>query len=573
MPVTNAEIEAELEKLADLLEIDGANTFRVRAYRQAARLVGALGRNIAEMVAAGETLEGEPGIGADLAGKIAALARGETLPLLAELTAKNPVGITALLDLPGLGPKRVHQLRDALGIDSIAKLKAAVDAGKLSSVPGFGGGIIDRLRQALAKGAGAKPRMPLATADQIAAPLLAMVRRAKGVTAAEIAGSCRRRRETVGDLDIIACAADPAPVMAAFTRYEDVKDVLEQGSTRASVVLRSDLQVDLRVVGEESYGSALLYFTGSKPHSIALRQIALDRKLKLNEYGLFRGTRRVAGKTEEGVYEKLGLPLIPPELRESEGEIEAARADRLPRLVTVEDMRGDLHSHTDATDGRAPLAAMAEAARSRGYAYYAVTDHSRRMTMAHGLDPKRLGRQIDAIARLNRELDGFTVLAGIEVDILEDGRLDLPDDILRRLDIVVGSIHTSFNLPAQKQTERLLRAMDNKLLSIVGHPTGRLINQRDPYAIDMERVIRGAGERGCHLEVNANPERLDLDSHHARFAKEIGVTIAISTDSHDPSHFAFMRYGVDQARRGWIEAKDVINTRPLGELRKLLKRT
>jgi len=572
MPVTNAEIASELEKLAELLEIDGANNFRVRAYRQAARLVGALGRNVAEMAAAGETLEGEPGIGADLAGKIATLARGEKLPLLTELTAKNPVGITALLDLPGLGPKRVHQLRDSLGIDSLAKLKAAVDAGKLSAVPGFGSGIIDRLRQALAKGAGAKPRMLLATADQIAAPLLAAVRRAKGVTAAEIAGSCRRRRETVGDLDIIACAADPAPVMVAFTRYEDVKDVLEQGSTRASVVLRSDLQVDLRVVGEESYGSALLYFTGSKPHSIALRQIALDRKLKLNEYGLFRGARRVAGKTEEEVYEKLGLPLIPPELREAEGEIEAARAHRLPHLVTVEDMRGDLHSHTDATDGRAPLAAMAEAAKSRGYAYYAVTDHSRRMTMAHGLDPKRLGRQIDAIARLNRELDGFTVLAGIEVDILEDGRLDLPDDILCRLDIVVGSIHTSFNLTAEKQTERLLRAMDNPLLSIVGHPTGRLINQRDPYAIDMERVIRGAKERGCHLEVNANPERLDLDAHHARFAKEIGVTLAISTDSHDPSHFAFMRYGVDQARRGWIEAKDVINTRPLGELRKLLKR-
>ncbi|HWA81458.1 MAG TPA: DNA polymerase/3'-5' exonuclease PolX [Acetobacteraceae bacterium] len=573
MPVTNAEIAAELEKLADLLEIEGANNFRVRAYRQAARLVGSLGRNVAEMVAAGETLEGQPGIGADLAGKIATLARGEKLPLLAELTAKNPAGITALLDLPGLGPKRVHQLRESLGIDSIAKLRAAVYAGKLSSVPGFGPGIIDRLKQALAKGAGAKPRMLLATADQIAAPLLATVRKAKGVSAAEIAGSCRRRRETVGDLDIVICAADPGPVMAAFTGYEDVKEVLEQGSTRASIVLRSDLQVDLRVVDAESYGSALLYFTGSKPHSIKLRQIALDRKLKLNEYGLFRGTRRVAGKTEEEVYEKLGLPLIPPELREAEGEIEAARAHHLPRLVTVEDMRGDLHSHTDATDGRAPLATMAQAAKSRGYAYYAVTDHSRRMTMAHGLDAKRLGRQIDAIARLNRELDGFTVLAGIEVDILEDGTLDLPDDILRRLDIVVGSIHTSFNLPAEKQTERLLRAMDNPLLNIIGHPTGRLINQRDSYAIDMERVIRGAKERGCHLEVNANPERLDLDAHYCRFAKEIGVKLAISTDSHDPSHFAFMRYGVDQARRGWIEPKDVINTRPLGELRKLLKRT
>ncbi len=573
MPVTNTEIAGELEKLADLLEIEGANTFRVRAYRQAARVVGSLGRNVAEMVAAGETLEGRPGIGADLAGKIATIARGEKLPLLAQLTAKNPPGITALLDLPGLGPKRVHALRDSLGIDSAEKLKTALEAGKLSSVPGFASGIIGKLKEVLAQGAGAKPRMKLAAADEIVEPLLAALRKTQAVAQAEVAGSCRRRRETVGDLDIVASAADPAPIMAAFTRYEDVKEILGQGNTRASVVLRSNLQVDLRVVGEESYGAALLYFTGSKSHNIELRNIAIDRGWKLNEYGLFRGTKRIAGKTEAEIYQKLGLPLIPPELREAEGEIEAARAHRLPHLVTVADMRGDLHSHTNETDGSAPLATMAEAAKSRGYAYLAVTDHSRRMTMAHGLDPKRLGRQIDAIARLNRGFNNFTLLAGIEVDILEDGALDLPDDILRRLDIVVGSIHTRFELSEQKQTERLLRAMDNPLLNIIGHPTGRLINERAPYAVDMERVIRGAKERGCHLEVNAQPERLDLDEHHCRFAKEIGLKLAISTDAHDPAHFAFMRYGIDQARRGWIEAADVINTRSLPELRKLLKRS
>ncbi|HTU53117.1 MAG TPA: DNA polymerase/3'-5' exonuclease PolX [Acetobacteraceae bacterium] len=572
MPVTNVEIAGELEKLADLLEIDAANPFRVRAYRQAARVVGALPRNVTEMVAAGEDLDALPGIGPDLAAKIATLARGETLPLLTALTAKNPADITSLLTLPGLGPKRVHALREALGIDSIEKLKAALAAGALSGVPGFGASIIDRLKEALAQGAGVAPRMKLAAADQIVAPLLAAIRNSAGVAHAELAGSARRRRETVGDLDIVAAAANAGPVMARFAGYEDVTEVLERGSTRASVVLRGGLQVDLRVVGEESYGAALLYFTGSKAHSIALRQIAVERGLKLNEYGLFRGTRRLAARSEAELYKALGLTFIPPELREAEGEIEAARAHRLPNLVTLADISGDLHSHTNATDGNASLAAMAAAAKARGYAYMAITDHSRRMTVAHGLDPKRLARQIEAIARLNRELENFTVLAGIEVDILENGALDLPDDILRRLDIVVGSIHTGFDLAMEKQTERLLRAMDNKLLNIVGHPTGRLINQRPPYAIDMERVIRGAKERGCFLEVNAQPDRLDLDEHHCRFAKEIGAKLAISTDAHDQAHFALMRYGVDQARRGWIEAEDVINTRPLAGLRKLLAR-
>ncbi len=572
MPVTNAEIAGELEKLADLLEIDAANPFRVRAYRQAARVVGALPRNVTEMLAGGEDLDALPGIGSDLAAKIATLARGEALPLLTALTAKNPAGITSLLTLPGLGPKRVHALRDALGINSIEKLKAALAAGALAGVPGFGAGIIEHLKEALAQGAGAAPRMKLAAADQIVAPLLAAIRSSTGVAHAELAGSARRRRETVGDLDIVASAANPGPVMQRFVGYEDVRDVLGQGSTRASVVLRSGLQVDLRVVGEESYGAALLYFTGSKAHSIALRQIAVDRGLKLNEYGLFRGTRRLAGRTETDLYKALGLPYILPELREAEGEIEAARAHRLPNLVTLADIRGDLHSHTNATDGNATLATMAATAKARGYAYLAVTDHSRRMTMAHGLDPKRLARQIDAIARLNREFENFTVLAGIEVDILEDGTLDLPNDILGRLDIVVGSIHTGFDLAMEKQTERLLRAMDNKLLNIVGHPTGRLINERPPYAIDMERIIRGAKERGCFLEVNAQPDRLDLDEHHCRFAKEIGVKLAISTDAHDPAHFELMRYGVDQARRGWIGAEDVLNTRPLTALRKLLAR-
>jgi DNA polymerase (family X) len=573
MPVTNAEIAEELDRIADLLEIDAANPFRVRAYRQAARVVGTLPRNVTEMLAAGENLDDLPGIGPDLADKITILARGKTLPLLATLTAQMPAGITALLGLPGLGPKRVHKLREALGIDSVATLAAALEAGKVSEAPGFGPVIIGRLKDALKQGAGTKPRTKLAVADQIVAPLLAVLRNTGGVAMVDVAGSCRRRRATVGDLDVVAAAANPEPAMEQFVGYEDVTEVLERGSTRASVMLRGGLQVDLRVVREASYGAALLYFTGSKAHNIELRQIAIDRGLKLNEYGLFRGARRLAGKTESEIYEKLGLPEIPPELREAEGEIDAAQAGRLPDLVEVEDIRGDLHTHTDATDGHASLAAMAAAARGRGYAYMAVTDHSRRLTMAHGLDARRLGRQIAAVERLNRGLRDFTVLAGIEVDILEDGSLDLADEVLGRLDIVVGAIHSHFELTEEKQTERLLRAMDNRLLHIVAHPTGRLINERRAYRIDMERVMRAAKERGCHLEVNAQPERLDLDAHHCRLAKELGLKVAISTDAHDPAHFALMRYGVDQARRGWIEAADVLNTQPLGNLRRLLARS
>ena len=570
--MVNAEVAAQLEKLADLLDIKGANPFRIRAYRRAARLVQDLPRSVAEMVAAGEDLDRLPGIGADLAGKIATIARGEDLPMLRGLEREMPAGVTALLALPGLGPKRVHALHEALGIDSVDGLAAAATAGKLREVPGFGPGTEAKLLQALAAGAGQTPRTRLASAEQVAAPLLAWLRETPGVRDAEIAGSFRRRRETVGDLDIVVATTEPEPVMDRFTGYEDVTRVLARGPTRATVALRGGLQVDLRAVEPASFGAALCYFTGSKAHNIALRQIALDHGCKLNEYGLFEGSRRLAGRTEAEVYQRLDLPLIPPELREGGDEIAAAREGRLPRLVTLADLRGDLHTHTDATDGRASLADMAQAARKLGHDYIAITDHSRRITMAHGLDPARLGRQIDAIARLNETLQGFTVLAGIEVDILANGALDLPDSILRRLDLVVASIHSGFDLPAQKQTARVLRAMDNRYVSILAHPTGRLINQRPPYALDMEQVMRGALERGCYLEVNAQPERLDLTDTQCRLARDLGLKLAISTDAHAPAELGFLRFGVDQARRGWITAGDVLNARPLAQLRALLRR-
>ena len=571
MQVSNAEIAAQLDKIADLLDIEAANRFRVRAYRRAARLVGELPRSVAEMLAAGTDLDELPGIGPDLAGKIATLAQGGDLPMLDELEREVPPGVAALLAIPGLGPRRVHELRDVLGIDTVAALTEAANAGKLRNVPGFGRGMEAKILRALASGAGRAPRTSIAAVEQTAAALLQELWRAEGVKQAEIAGSYRRRRETVGDIDIVAAASPGQPVMQRLTGYEAVAEVVEQGPTRATVRLRSGLQVDLRVVPEQSYGAALVYFTGSKAHNIALRQIAIGQGLKLNEYGLHKGVRQIAGRTEQELYERLGLSFVPPELREDQGEIDAARHGRLPRLISVQDIWGDLHIHTDATDGRAGLREMAAAARARGYGYIAITDHSRRLGVAHGLDAKRLAKQMEEIDRLNEGISGFTVLKAIEVDILEDGTLDLPDTILSKLDLVVGAIHSRFDLPQVKQTERILRAMDTRYFNILAHPTGRVMNQRPAYAVDMERVMRGALERGCFLELNAQPERLDLNDANCRLAKSMGLKVAISTDAHAELELGFMRFGVDQARRGWLEAADVLNTRPVNDLLGLLR--
>jgi DNA polymerase (family 10) len=388
-----------------------------------------------------------------------------------------------------------------------------------------------------------------------------------------VAGSYRRRRDTVGDLDVLVTAKDGAAVGDKLVTYENVAEVLAHGPTRTTVVLRSGLQVDIRAVPEESYGTALLYFTGSKDHNIALRGMANEHKWKLNEYGLFAGKRRIAGVSEEEVYQKLGLAFIPPELREDRGEIALAQANQLPHLITLSDIRGDLHVHSDWTDGTTTISAMAAGAQALGYEYMALTDHSRRVAMAHGLDPARLSRQIHEIDRLNEKLDGFTILKGIEVDILKDGRLDLPDSSLVQLDLVVASVHSHFDLPRQAQTDRIVRAMENRHVSIIGHPTGRLIGEREPYDIDMERIISAAREFGCALEINAEPDRLDLNDIHAHAAKTAGVKLAISTDAHSVNALQCMRFGVDQARRGWLSPADVLNTRSLADLRKLLRRS
>ena len=568
MPVQNAEVAAMFDQTAELLEIKGENQFRVRAYRRAARTVEGLPQSITSLLAAGEDLSELPGIGKDLAGKIAEIVATGHFALLDELKKKLPGDLGEMAALPGLGPKRLKLLHDKLKVNTFDDLRRVVKAGRLHEIKGFGPTIERKLAAALEKPV-AEKRFKLSVAEAEAEALVGFLGGSGRVT---VAGSYRRRRDTVGDLDLVVTAAHAAAIGDKLASYENVAEVLAHGPTRTTVVLRSGLQVDVRAIADASYGAALLYFTGSKAHNIALRAIAVRRGWKLNEYGLFSGRRRIAGLTEEEIYKKLGLAYIPPEMREDRGEVALAQANELPALVTRADIRGDLHVHSDWTDGTAPIEAMAKAAQALGYQYMALTDHSRRVAMAHGLDPARLAKQSREIDRVNARLHGLTILKGIEVDILKDGTLDLPDAALAKLDVVVAAIHSYFDLPREAQTDRMIRAMKNPHVSIIGHPTGRLIGEREPYQIDMGRVLAAARDTGCYLEINSQPERLDLNDLHAHAAKQAGVKLAISTDAHATSSFEYIRFGLDQARRGWLTADDVINTRSLADLRNLLRR-
>jgi DNA polymerase (family 10) len=568
MPVQNAEIALMFDQAAELLEIQGENPFRVRAYRRAARVVEALPQSVRSMLSTGTDLSELPGIGKDLAEKIAGIVDSGHFDLLDTLKKKMPGQLGEIAALPGLGPKRVRLLYDELKVRTLDDLRRVLKAGRLRELRGFGPAIEKKISDALGRPP-AEKRYKLAVAEAEAEALVGYLRDGGRVV---VAGSYRRRRDTVGDLDVLVTAADGVAVGRKLERYENVSEVLARGPTRTTVVLRSGLQVDVRAVPEQSYGAALLYFTGSKAHNIALRGLANEHGWKLNEYGLFAGKRRIAGASEEEVYAKLKLAFIPPELREDRGEIAAAKASRLPRLVTLADIRGDLHVHSDWTDGTTTIAAMAAAAQARGYEYIALTDHSRRVAMTHGLDPARLSRQIREIDRLNQKLHGFTILKGIEVDILKDGHLDLPDSSLSRLDIVIAAVHSHFQLSRREQTDRIVRAVENRRVSILAHPTGRLIGEREPYDVDMDRVIAAAHDAGCHLEINAEPDRLDLNDIHAHAARTMGVKVAISTDAHSVDAFQCMRFGVDQARRAWLTADDVLNTRSLVDLRRCLVR-
>jgi DNA polymerase (family 10) len=572
MPVVNATIAAIFDEIADLLDIQGANPFRVRAYRNAARTIGALATDIKSISSDRKALKELPGIGDDLAAKIREIVESGKCEFLERLRKQVPPAVAELLRVPGLGPKRVRMLYQELEVQTLDQLLRAARDGRIRELRGFGPKIESSIVEAVQAHLGQSRRFKLVVAAQYAEPLIAHLKSARDVREVVVAGSFRRMRETVGDLDILVTARASAPVMDRFTGYEEVGEVLSRGDTRSTVVLRCGLQVDLRVVAGESYGAALHYFTGSKAHNIAIRKLAQAKGLKVNEYGVFRGSRRVAGETEESVYRAVGLPYIPPELREDRGEIEAARAGHLPKLIELADLKGDLHAHSKASDGHDTIEEMAFAAKARGLNYLAITEHSRRLTVARGLDPARLRRQIDEIDALNAELDGITVLKGIEVDILEDGSLDLPDSILGRLDLVIAAVHSKFELPRTKQTERILKAMDNPLVSILAHPTGRLIDEREPYDVDMAKVIRKARTAGCHLELNAHPERLDLLDTYCQVAKAEGVLVCVNSDAHSAYDFDNLRFGVGQARRGWLESRDVLNTRGLDALKPLLRR-
>lgn len=572
MPVHNADIAAMFEEIADLLEIRNENPFRVRAYRNAARQLQGMGVPVAEMLARGDDLTELPGIGTDLAGRIADIVATGKCRMLDTLHRQVPHSVTELLKIRGLGPKRVRLLYQELEVRTLEQLARAARDGRIRELPGFGAKTEQAILDAVSRQVRAQPRIKLAVAAQYAEPLRAWLEQIPGVQQAVVAGSYRRARETVGDLNILVAAADGS-VMEHVVAYDEVDKVLASGTTRATLLLRSGLQVDVRVVETACFGAALQYFTGSREHNIALRRLAQERGLKISEYGVFRGRRRTAGSTEASVYRSVGLPWIEPELREDRGELEAARAGKLPKLVTRADLRGDLHAHTQATDGHNTLREMAVAAHSAGLEYLAITEHSRRLTVAHGLDPARLRKQGHEIDRLNDQLEGITLLKGVEVDILEDGSLDLPDTVLGELDLVIGAVHSNFRLSRAQQTERILRAMDRPHFTLLAHPTGRLLDTREPYDVDMPRIIRKARERGCFLELNAHPERLDLLDVYCQMAREEGVLVAINSDAHGTGDFANLDYGVGQARRGWLERRDVLNSRTLRQLRPLLRRT
>jgi DNA polymerase (family 10) len=572
--VHNSEITAMLEQLADLLEIEGANRFRVRAYRNAAREVANLPREVADMLAEGKNLAVLPAIGDDLAGKIAEIVRSGHLSLLQEVSARTPPGLSEIVALPGIGPKRAKLLHDELGVKDLADLSAKIKSGRLAGLRGIGKTTVSKILQAIQERQKAQPRFKLFDAELYAEPMRNYLAQLAGVEQAVIAGSYRRRKETVGDVDILVTGAAKygAEIISRFTQYPDAERVVASGATRSTIILRNGLQVDLRFVASRSYGAALHYFTGSKDHNIAIRNIGVKAGVKVNEYGVFKGEEQIAGSTEAEIYRLFGMDYIEPELRENRGEIEAALTHRLPKLIRHEDIRGDLHTHTSASDGTLSIADMAEAAKRKGYEYLAISDHSKRVSVAHGLDERRLNAQIEEIDKLSGSFGKLRLLKSCEVDILSDGSLDIANDTLRRLDFVCGAIHYNFNLSREKQTDRIIRAMDNPNFSILAHPTGRLINKRQPYELNMERVIRAAAERGCIIEINAHPDRLDMNDVHARMAKDAKVKIAISTDAHSAEGLDLMRFGIDQARRGWLEAKDVVNTRTWRELKTIFRR-
>jgi len=564
----NQELARIFEEIADLLEIEGADVFRVNAYRKAARVIDELSEDVAGLAARNE-LTKIPGIGKGTAEKIQQYLAEGKITVHQELRSKLPEGLLALLTIPGLGPKKVAALYHQLKVATIKQLQAAIAAGKVEKLPGFGAKSVENILEGITFLAGSTGRTPLGIAWEIAENLVRDVAAFPGVRRVEAAGSLRRGRETVGDLDLLCEAKDSPAVVKAFTRLPHAKKVLAAGDTKGAITVFNpeggEIQVDLRVVPAESFGAALQYFTGSKEHNVRLREIASKKGWKLNEYGLFAGDRALAGKDEAGIYKKLGLPFIPPEMREDRGEI-AAR--KLPQLVTLADIRGDLHVHTTASDGRNTIEEMAAAAKARGYSYLAITEHSKSSVIANGLSADKLRRHADKIRAVGGKLKGITLLAGVEVDVLADGTLDYPDSVLADLDWVVASIHSAQGQERKKVTARTIAAMENPHVHAIGHPSGRLLGKRDAMDLDWEAVFAAAARTGTALEVNASWQRLDLKDVHVRQALEAGCYLVISTDAHATDQLDQIHFGVITARRGWAPPDRILNTWTIAQLRK-----
>jgi DNA polymerase (family 10) len=574
--VTNSDIADVLEQIADLLELASEDQFRVRTYRRAADTVVAYPEELANLRAR-DKLTDVPGIGKSLAEKIGEYLDQGRMTYLDELRARFPAGVVEMLSIPGFGPRSAARVYEELGLTSIDELEAAAGQGRLREVKGFGPKVEEKLLHNIGLYREAGERALLSEILPVAEALVARLQAMPQVLRCEMAGSTRRRRETVGDLDILTTSDEPAKVSASARKFDEFVEVVAAGDTKVSGRITGARQVDIRVVPPDSYGAALQYFTGSQQHNIALRSRALKMGLTVNEYGVFRlengeTGEKVAGADEDEVYQALGLPWIPPELREARGEIEAAEAGKLPRLLELSDIRGDLQMHTRFSDGHQSVRQMADAARGLGYDYIGITDHSPSLAVAHGMSIDEIKRQHDEIAEVNGAMKsgkrGFTVLHGIEADIMPDGSLDLPDEVFPLFDYVIGSLHQGFSPDAKRMTARAVAAISSGRMDFMAHPTGRVLLQREAYGLDLDAVLEAALAAGVAMEINAFPNRLDLSDVNARHARDLGVLLTINTDSHDMDHLQFMQYGVYTARRGWIEARNVINTWNVEKLRK-----
>jgi DNA polymerase (family 10) len=567
----NKEIAEIFEKMADILEFKGENPFKISAYRKASRIIGDLTQDIEEINEKGK-LKDVPGIGEGMAEKIAEYLRTGKISKFEEVKKGVSDELIAIMDIPGMGPKTLSMLHKEKKISNLSQLEKAVENGSLIGLPGIGEKKVENIRRGIELLKQSKGRMNLGSAFPVAKRIVEALRQKTGSQKIEWAGSLRRMKENIGDIDILATGADHEKIVHAFTHLPEVKEVLASGETKASVIAEGGTQIDLRVVEEGSYGAALQYFTGSKGHNIRLRGIAKAKGIKINEYGVFKGEKKIGGKEEEEVYRCLGMDWIEPELREDRGEIEAAQQKRLPQLVKDSEIKGDLHVHSKWSDGTFSIEEMAKASQKRGYQYVAICDHTKSLRIAHGLDEARLMQQIEEIDRTNEKLGekskNFKILKGTEVDILADGELDLSDKVLEKLDLVVGAVHSGFKQEKARMTKRILRALESPFLHILAHPSGRLLGARDAYEVEMDELMEAAKQHGKALEINAYFERLDLDDLHCRKAKEMGIRMAIGTDSHHLDQMWMISLGVAVARRGWLEAKDILNTLSLREILK-----